>query len=288
MPDTPINLIPVDSLSDPRVAVYANMRDAELAQRADPFSEAAHGGLFIAEGELVVRRLIASRYRVRSVLTTQTRLRSIGDALAGLGEEVPVYLVEQGVMDAIAGFSMHRGLLAVGVRDRAATLPDLLARTGPVVVLEDVNNHDNLGGIFRNVAALGGAQASVVLSPRCVDPLYRKALRVSIGCVLSVPWTRVTDWLAALDQLRESKVMVCGMTPNPPAEDLDTLARDPALRGRRLGLLFGAEGPGLSREALGKCDRRVRIEMDRASAEVDSLNVHVAAGIALYRLATVR
>ena len=284
-------LIPISTISassDPRVQVYANMRDAELAQRTDPLDPSAHAGLFIAEGELVVRRLIASRFQVHSVLTTPTRLATIQDAVDRLTPETPVFLVDQPVMDSIVGFSMHRGVLAVGVRGRPLALPDLLARTGPIVVLEDVNNHDNLGGIFRNVAALAGPHASVVLSPRCADPFYRKALRVSIGCVLSVPFARAQRWPEDLDQLRRPELVLMGLTPNPPCRMLAQIARDPEICTRRPVLLFGAEGPGLSHAALSRVDHRVAIEMDKSSPEVDSLNVHVAAGVALHHLCTLR
>lgn len=279
-----MNVIEVHSLNDPRVCVYANMRDAELAQRRDPSDPAAHAGVFIAEGELVVRRLISSRFQVQSVLTTPTRLATIGDALDALPAHTPVYLVSQVVMDAIVGFNMHRGLLAVGLRGVEPTIDELLDRTGPVVVLEDINNHDNIGGVFRNVAALAGPDASVILSPRCCDPLYRKALRVSIGCVLSVPWARAEAWPNVLEHMATRDILTLAMTPNPPADSLSAIAKCLQAKPTRFAIILGAEGPGLTDAALRRCAQRVRIEMHKAAPEVDSLNVHVAASLALYEL----
>jgi tRNA G18 (ribose-2'-O)-methylase SpoU len=274
-------LIPIQSLDDPRLADYANIRDAELAQRADPLDAQAHRGLFIAEGELVARRLFSSRYRTASVLTTPTRLESVRDAVDRLPPEVPVYLADQDVLNAVVGFNMHRGLLALGSRGRAPGLDDLLGLPGPIVVLEDLVNHDNLGGIYRNAAALAGPGVGVLLSPRCADPLYRKSLRVSMGHVLSVPTARSTSWPADLDRLRTAGFTLLATTPDPGATDLRDLP--PA---GRWALLLGSEGPGLSDVAQRSADIRVRIAMNPADpASMDSLNVAMAAGICLHRLA---
>lgn len=280
---TPMNLQPITSLADPRVALYANMRDAELAQRDDPLDARAHSGVFIAEGELVVRRLVRSRFRTQSVLTTPARLDNLGDALHGLPTDTPVYLAPQDLLNDIVGFNMHRGLLAIG--ERPTLLPsqsDLSTRSGPVLVLEDLVNHDNLGGIFRNAAALGGPNAWILLSPRCADPLYRKSLRVSMGLVLSVPFARAESWPGALADLRQSGYACWAMTPADSARDLHSAVA--AAQGRKIALVLGSEGPGLTAAAFRACDQAVRIEMAKADAQVDSLNVGMAAGIALYAL----
>jgi tRNA G18 (ribose-2'-O)-methylase SpoU len=277
-----MKLVTIESLSDPRVAPYANLRDAELAQRADPLNEGAHGGLFIAEGELVAKRLIRSRFRTRSVLTTRTRLETMRDVLGRLEPETPVYVVEQAAMDQIVGFNMHRGVLAVGERGEPWPPQSLLQREGPMVVLEDLTNHDNLGGVFRNAAALGGPGVSVLLSPRCVDPLYRKSLRVSMGLVLSVPFARAARWPEGLGDLRQAGYEVWGMTPREDAVGLREAVR--ARGNRKVALVMGSEGPGLTQAAMSACDRLVQIEMDPSDSAVDSLNVGMAAGIGLYAL----
>jgi tRNA G18 (ribose-2'-O)-methylase SpoU len=272
-------LIHVHELGDPRLAPYANMRDAELAQRADPLDASAHGGLFIAEGELVVERLVASRFGVHSVLTTPTRLETLGPVISGIPEETPVFLAEQRVMNEIVGFNMHRGVLAIGRRGVGMTVAEVCGRGGPVVVLEDLVNHDNIGGIFRNAAALGGAGVGVVLSPRCADPLYRKSLRVSMGCALDVPCARAADWPGVLGELREAGFETWAMTPKDGAVAIGEAAR--GLSGKRVAVVLGSEGPGLTDEAIGACAVRVGIPMNRVSESIDSLNVAMAAGIAL-------
>lgn len=276
----------ITSIDDPRVAGYANIRDAELAQRADPLDESVHRGLFVAEGELVVRRLIGSHYRTVSVLTTRTRLASLGDVLTQLPDATPVYLVDQPAMNSIVGFNIHRGLLAIGARTGMPSLTQVLARRGPFLILEDLVNHDNLGGIFRNAACLGGAGVAVVLSPRCADPLYRKSLRVSIGHVLSVPFVRLADWEAGLLDMTEAGVRLWALSPRPDARPLREAAVAVAEEGARVGLMLGSEGPGLTGAAFGRAGAWVRVPMRPASPDrdIDSLNVGMAAGIALYEL----
>lgn len=275
-----MNLIPITSLTDPRLAPYANMRDAELAQRADPLDAGAHGGLFIAEGDLVVRRLLHSRFELHSVLTTPTRLDSLRDALEAGAGDAPIFLAQPPLLNDIVGFNMHRGLLAIGRRGRGLTLNDLLASPGPLVVLEDLTNHDNLGGIFRNAAALGGTGVGVLLSPRCADPLYRKSLRVSMGCALAVPFARTSEWPDPLSQIAESGFETWALTPHNDAEPINQIAVPP-----RVALILGTEGAGLTDTSLSASTRRVRIPMSKVDESVDSLNVAMAAGIALSHLA---
>lgn len=283
-------LIEIDGLSDPRLAPYANMRDAELAQRQDPLDAAAHGGLFIAEGELVVERLINSCFPTESVLLTPTRLGAMRPVLDRLPETTPIYLAAPPVMNQIVGFNMHRGVLAIGRRTNPWSIPDLVRRGGPLLILENLTNHDNLGGIFRNAAGLGGPGCAILLSPRCADPLYRKSLRVSMGHILGVPFARLTDLAADLSALAAAGWILAALTPAAEALDLDTAAQ--TLHSQRVALILGAEGPGLSDAALTAAHCRIQIPMrpvpagsglDPNTLHIDSLNVAMAAGIALYR-----
>ncbi|MGE3109902.1 MAG: TrmH family RNA methyltransferase [Phycisphaerales bacterium] len=286
-------ILPIESIDDPRVADYSQVREAEL--RADRFD--APGGLFIAEGELVIRRLLASRYPIRSMLITRARLATLADLLTTLPGDVPVYLVEQHTMNAVVGFNIHRGALAIGQRGPEPALHALLQPARCAVILENLANHDNLGGIFRNVAALGAGcfgRTCILLSPRCADPLYRKSIRVSMGAALQVPFATLNDWSGGLELLKQSGFHVIAMTPADDAQDIAQVAHRVATSGARPAILLGAEGPGLSPESLRLADVRARIPMpgrdDSAAtlsppdAAVDSLNVAVACAISLHRL----
>ena len=256
------------------------MRDAELAQRARPLDPAAHAGLFIAEGELVLRRLIASPFAVQSVLITPTRLDSLRDALDTLPPETPVFLADPPLLASIVGFNMHRGVLGIGVRTPPLPLADLTSRSGPLIVLEDLTNHDNLGAIFRNAGALGGTGVAVALSPRSVDPLYRKSIRVSMGAALCVPFTRLDTWPEPLHALNLAGFQTWALTPRSSAIPIGQ-ARRALTPTTRVALILGSEGPGLSDEALNACSHQVQIPMNRADPSLDSLNVAMACGIAL-------
>jgi tRNA G18 (ribose-2'-O)-methylase SpoU len=282
-------LIPIQSIADPRVADYAGLRDAQLRQlAADPASPAT--GVFIAEGELVVRQLIASRLSVRSLFLTQQRLDAMRDAIDRLPSYTPVFVAEQDVMNAVVGFNIHRGVLAAGLRLTPPPLDSILAASAALVVLEDLANHDNVGGIFRAAAALAGVAdpargglprgASVLLSPRSCDPLYRKAIRVSMGTALLLPFARLEPWPTGLLRLKEAGFTLVALTPDRAALPIDRLSRTGATRP---ALLLGAEGPGLTTAVLEAADLKVRIPIDPG---VDSLNVAVAAAIALQRLCT--
>lgn len=265
----------IESLEDPRVADYRNIRDADLMGRR---------GLFMAEGRLVVRTLLTqSGFRARSVLVTEPALESLRDALVPGSGGPPVYLADQGLLNEIAGLDVHRGCLAAGDRGAPLSVAEALQKAGSgaamVLALEDLTNHDNVGGLFRNALAFGAG--AVVLGPRCCDPLYRKSIRVSMGAALRVPFARGEDWSQIAGALREAGFVTVALTPGADASDLDALASG-AERPRRVAVLVGAEGPGLSAEALRAADLRVRIAM---APGVDSLNVATAAGIAMHRLA---
>lgn len=270
-----MNLISVEDPNDPRLADYADLRDADLMAR----ERSSTGGLFMAEGELVVRLLLESPFRIRSVLLTPTRLATVRDALeARLPAGVPVYLVPQSVMNGVVGFNIHRGILAAAERGQPLDPAGVVAAAKCLVILEDLSNHDNVGGIFRNAAALGGGGAAVLLSPGCADPLYRKAIRVSMGHALRVPFARLARWPEDLAMVAAGGFTLVGLDPDAGSVPVDRVDIGPG----RPALLLGAEGPGLSGGAVRRCHVLARIPM---TPGVDSLNVTCAAAIALHRLA---
>jgi tRNA G18 (ribose-2'-O)-methylase SpoU len=264
-------LISLQDVNDARVAEYRNIPDPDLLRST---------GVFIAEGRLVVRRLLtSSRFAAQSVLVTEAALESIADLLAAHAD-LPVYVAPQPVLSEIAGFNIHRGCLAAGGRPPRASVQEMLAASpiSRAIVLEGVTNADNVGGIFRCAAALGGD--AVVLAPGCADPLYRKSIRTSIGATLHVPFGFDDAWPSCIETLRQAGFLIVALTPAPDADDIDDAAVN-ARVGRRVALLVGAEFGGLSVAALAAADRRVRI---RIAPNIDSLNVAVAAGIALHAL----
>jgi len=255
---------------DPRIAAYSRMADSELVRSR---------GLFVAEGRFVVRRVIESgRYVVRSLLVNDAALRDLESAVDALGAAVPVYVCETAAFLGITGFDIHRGCLALVERPAPRSTGDVIARSTAVVVLEGVANPDNVGGVFRNAAAF---DASVILSPTCCDPFYRKAIRTSMGAILGVPFARAEAWPGALTEVRAAGFTVVALTPRAPSVDIRSWqeGRD------RIALLVGTEGAGLSPDAESIADVRVRIPMTDA---VDSLNLAVAVGIALFALRGVR
>jgi tRNA G18 (ribose-2'-O)-methylase SpoU len=246
--------------------------------------------LFIAEGELVVRRLIGSRFRARSVFLASTRLEAMRSDLDQLPEDAPVFVADQEVLNGVVGFNIHRGVLAVGVRPQPPSIAELLRSDGPFIILEDLFNHDNTGAIFRNASALAGTGCAVLLTPRTADPLYRKCIRVSMGNVLSIPFSRLSDFPSPggvdATALRDASIELWALTPAADAEPID-LAVAAAARSfvrKRIALVLGSEGPGLTDAAIGLAHRRVTIPMLGAHENVDSLNVAVAAAIALHAL----
>ena len=251
---------PIESLDDLRVAAYTRI--------GDPAWLRDHG-LFVAEGRHVVRRLFdTARYEVDSVLVTPTALAALQDAVP---DAIPVYVAEQSLLNSVTGFNFHRGCLALAKRATPLGVPTAATR---LVALEGVGNPDNVGGIFRVAAAFG--VDAVLLDPSSADPLYRKAIRTSMGAALSVPFARLERWPDALKDLDGFRVLA--LTPRAHARPLDEVARD--LPPRWI-LLAGAEGPGLSDAALATANVHVRIPTTTA---VDSLNVTVATAIALSRL----
>jgi len=272
-----VTIAAVDDPADPRVGDFLGLSDPDLRRRREQGDD-PNGGFFVAEGPLVVQHLLRSPYRVRSVLVTERGLRALEDDLEAFGAArtaPPVLLASQALLDRICGFHFHRGALASADR---RPLPDLASATASAdlaVVVEGVNDHENLGALFRNAAAFGAG--AVVLDPTCADPFYRRSIRVSMGHVLRTPFTRAVAWPGAIAELQALGFEVLALTPSADAEDVRTLGPAP-----RRALLVGAEGPGLSPAALSAADRRVRIAM---APGVDSLNVATAAAVALHQVA---
>jgi tRNA G18 (ribose-2'-O)-methylase SpoU len=226
----------------------------------------------VAEGAHAVVRLLASGRPVRSVLLDRIRLEALGPRLADVG--APVLVADQPTLRAVAGFPVHRGVLAAADRWPLPDPASMLAGARRVAVVEDVNDHENLGVIFRSAGSLG--LDAVLLSPRCCDPLYRRSVRVSMGHVVTVPWTRLEPWPEALDVLRRAGFRLVALTPAAGAEPLAAFDCGPV---ERVAVLLGAEGPGLSAAVLAAADHRVTIPMRTPG---DSLNVASAAAIAFY------
>ena len=263
-------ITPVDDPADPRLDDYRDLTTAD--RRPD---RPGGRGLVIAEGVVVVRRLLGSPYPVRSLLGVPRRLDELADDLAAL--DVPAYAVDAGTMATAVGFHLNRGVLAVADRARPVDAGALARSARVLAVCEGVNDHENLGSLFRNAAALG--VDGVLLGPRCADPLYRRSVRVSMGHVLRVPFAELPGaWPAALDALRGAGLTVTALTPSPEAVPIGAAG----LAGRRVALLLGAEGPGLTAGALAAADLAVRIPM---ASGVDSLNVATAAAVAFHAVA---
>jgi tRNA G18 (ribose-2'-O)-methylase SpoU len=255
--------------NDPRVVLYGSVSDPELARWR---------GLFVAEGRLVVRRVLENpRYRVQSLLLNDAAYRDLAPLIDRAPPGTEVLLCETGTFLGITGINIHRGCLALVERPPAVALNELIAGVDRLIVLDGVSNADNVGGIFRNAAAfdVGG----VLLGPGCCDPLYRKAIRTSMGAVLRVPFTRTDDWPAAFEALHAAGFTTVALTPREPSEPLCEFASRG--KGLRVALVLGAEGAGLVPGVEMAADVSVRIPMAEG---IDSLNVAVAAGIALYAL----
>lgn len=257
------------SADDDRLAGFRDLPDPELLVRH---------GVFVAEGRRVVGRLLASdRLETRAVLVTSPAADALSELLASR-PDLPVYVVSQTVMNTVAGFNIHRGCLALGVRPPLLGWRSLTTGTRRLVALERVGDADNVGSIFRNASALG--VDGLLLGPGCADPLYRKAIRTSMGAALKMPYAAAAPWPDALRESRRDGWAVVALTPAADAPPLATVAAGTA--GRPVLLLLGHEGEGLSQGALEAASHRARIPM---AAGVDSVNVATAAAIALYEVA---
>lgn len=263
-----VTVVDVADPADPRLDDF---RDLNSVDRRPDLPSGK--GLVIAEGVLVVQRLLASRFVPRALLGTGRRLTELGTDLDGIA--APYYRASAEVMAEVVGFHLNRGVLASASRAEPLTVPQVLDRARTVAVLEGVNDHENLGSVFRNAAGLG--VDAVIFGTGCADPLYRRAVRVSMGHALLVPSAKASEWPADLKLLRDNDFRLLAMTPDSAAQTLAEAMT--GLSDQRLAILFGAEGPGLQEHTMRSADVRVRIPMSRGT---DSLNVATAAALAFY------
>jgi tRNA G18 (ribose-2'-O)-methylase SpoU len=264
-----MRLEPIEQLDDPRISIYRNVKDSALRDAR---------GLFVVESRLCVRRLVsASRFSVCSVLVTETALEALGDALSQLGEDTPVYVASSALLEKLVGYNLHRGCIALARRGPERSLDEILdSRPRLLVGLEQVANPENVGNVFRNAMAFGAD--AVLLSRDCADPLYRKAVRVSMGGTLLTPFAYLDGWPEAIERLRAADFATLALSTEARAIDLAELGVE-TVASQRIALILGAESEGLDEETLAAVDWKVRIPM---ASGVDSLNVATAAGIALH------
>lgn len=265
--------IPIADAADPRLSDYRDLTDVALRRVREPAE-----GLYIAESAKVLARALAAGHRPRSLLAQEKWLEEAGGLLARIdgGDDVPVYVVPEDVAEQVTGYAVHRGLLAAMHRPALRAVAEVVAGARLVVILEDIVDHTNVGAAFRSVAALGAD--AVLVTPRCADPLYRRSVRVSMGTVFQVPWTRLPEWDEAGPLLHAAGLHVAALALSEGAVPLDAFA---AARPERVALVLGAEGDGLSRHALAAADTVVTIPM---KGGVDSLNVAAASAVALWAL----
>jgi len=263
-------VIPVASADDPRLTVYRRLTDADHRRGVEDAT-----GTFVVEGITAIRRALTSPYPLRSLLLTAPKAETLAPDLAGV--DVDTYVVAQDVMNAIAGFDLHRGAVAVAGRRPPSDPEEVLRRARRVAVLEGLNDHENLGAVARSAAALG--VDGLLLDPTCADPLYRRCVRVSMGEILHLALARLQPWPDALAAVSGAGFAVVALTPDRSAEAIDVVAEQVA--GRRVAIVLGSEGRGLSPGALAAAEHRARIPMDGTA---DSLNVGHAAAIAFHVL----
>jgi tRNA G18 (ribose-2'-O)-methylase SpoU len=260
----------IDDLEAAGLADYSRLTDVALRRVTEPA-----GGLYIAESTKVITRALAAGHRPRSVLLQEQWLPDIEPLLEPY-PDVPVFVGDAAVLERLTGYHLHRGALAAMHRPALPDPAELLRDARRVVVLEDIVDHTNVGAIFRAVAGLGAD--AVLVTPRCADPLYRRSVRVSMGTVLQVPWTRLPEWDEAVPLLHDAGFDIAALALSDEAVTLDAYAADPP---ERVAMVFGAEGDGLSRHALAVADTVVTIPMLHG---VDSLNVASASAVALWAL----
>lgn len=259
--------VAIDDPADPRLDDYRGLTDTALRRVSEPA-----GGLYMAESAKVIARAVAAGHRPRSVLVQEKWL----DETRGLAGDAPVYVVSDAVAEKLTGYAVHRGALAAMHRPELPRPEDIVAGARTVVILEDISDHTNIGAAFRAAAGLGAD--AVLVTPRCADPLYRRSVRVSMGTVFQVPWTRLPEWSVAKPMLADAGIHLAALALAEGAVPLDVFAAE---RPDRVGIVLGAEGDGLSRHALAAADTVVTIPM---TGGVDSLNVAAAASVALWAL----
>jgi tRNA G18 (ribose-2'-O)-methylase SpoU len=263
-----MSILRIDDPRDPRLADYRDLTDIALRRITEPAE-----GLYIAESAKVLARALAAGHRPRSVLVQE---KWLADTARLVADEVDVFVVTEEVAASLTGYVVHRGVLAAMHRPALAEVAEVVRGARTVVILEDIVDHTNVGAAFRSAAALGAD--AVLVTPRCADPLYRRSVRVSMGTVFQVPWTRLPEWDAAAPMLRAAGLHLAALALSDDAVALDDFV---ARRPERVALLLGAEGDGLSRGALAAADTVVTIPM---AGGVDSLNVAAASAVALWAL----
>lgn len=260
-------VIRIDDAADERLADYRDLTDVALRRVLEPA-----GGLYIAESAKVITRALAAGHRPRSLLVQEKWLDDARD----LAPDAPIFVVDDAVAEALTGYAVHRGALAAMHRPAAVPMADVIRGARLILILEDIVDHTNVGAAFRAAAGLGAD--AVLISARCADPLYRRSVRVSMGTVFQVPWTRMPVWREARGILDEAGVHVAALALRDDAVGLDTFVAE---RPERVALMMGSEGEGLSSRALAHADSIVTIPM---AGGVDSLNVAAAAAVALWAL----
>ena len=265
-----VRLIPIESLDTEGLADYSRLTDVALRRVSEP-----EGGLYIAESTKVITRALAAGHRPRSVLLQEQWVKDVAPLLDAF-PDVPVYVGDAATLESLTGYHLHRGALAAMHRPEMPDMRSLIRGARRIVLLEDIVDHTNVGAIFRSVAGLGAD--AVLVSPRCADPLYRRSVRVSMGTVLQVPWTRMPEWPEAQAILHEEGFHIAALALDDKAVTLDAFSHTPP---KRVALALGAEGDGLSHAALEAADTTVMIPMLHG---VDSLNVASASAVALWSL----
>ncbi|MBG6055510.1 tRNA G18 (ribose-2'-O)-methylase SpoU [Salinibacterium sp. CAN_S4] len=260
-------VIPITDLSDPRLSDYSHQTDVALKK-----AQGTEHGLYIAESALVLERALRAGHRPRSVLALGN---TVEEAVALVGPDVPVFSGPPHVLEQLTGYLLHRGLIASMHRPALREVEEVLAAARRVVILENVADPTNVGAIFRSVAGIGAD--AVLVTARCSDPFYRRAIRVSMGTVLQVPWSRIGSWAEARQQLSGFHIAALALSP-----DAVSLREFAAAAPERVALVLGAEGEGLTPEALDAADTVVRIPMAHG---IDSLNVAATAAVAMYAIA---
>lgn len=278
-----LQIIEVSAPDDPRIADYRNLKDVALRRRIEP-----ERGLYMAESTYVIERALRAGHIPRSFLTSEQHLPLIRDVVAqlpalgaaGAARVIPVFVAAAADLEGITGYRVHRGALAAMQRPALPSVAEILGSDSNerrrIVVLEDIVDHTNVGAIFRSVAALGAD--GVLVTPQCADPLYRRSVRVSMGTIFGIPWTRIPNWPAGIEQLRAAGFTTAALALGEQAIDLTEFA---AQNLDRVALVLGTEGDGLQERTLAYCDATVRIPMRRG---VDSLNVAAASAVALWAL----
>ncbi len=266
------DLIRLDDPNDERLSDYVSLTDVVLRTRLEPA-----GGLYMAESEKVIRRALRAGHRPRSMLLAERWRDSLDDLVQAVqAAGAPVFTGPIELVEAITGFNVHRGAIASMHRPQLPTVESVLEGARRIVVLETITDHTNVGAIFRSVAGIGAD--AVLVTPRCADPLYRRSVRVSMGTVFQVPWTRIDPWPGGMDELRKAGFTIAALALSPDAVGLDDFVKDAP---ERVALVLGAEGDGLSPVTIENADETVIIPM---AGGVDSLNVAAAAAVAMWAL----